>query len=193
MCCFFLECRVFEDASIFVVHRCGALLPCKSTRAISRQTSAAVGTDVLLWSGSRSCCSSVSYVLCLFVKKLWRPACQDQLRLFFFRSGGESDDSARGDATCVILGTSVTTATTYSAIDEALSPCMLHLVDSVFEVVMCLRSVSVHCSDCHGNSLARRVVGSLIRNAQPFVCVKETICQFCCLIAVAMSRMLKLR
>ena len=68
-----------------------------------------------------------------------------------------------GGATCVILGTSVTTATTYSAIDEALSPCMLHLVDSVFEVVICARSVSVHSSDCHRANRARRVVGSLLK------------------------------
>ena len=167
------------------VHRCGALLPCKSTRAISRQTSAAVGTDVLLCSGSRSCCSSVSYVLCLFVKKTLEASLSRPTSFVgFFRSGGESDDSARGGATCVILGTSVTTATTYSAIDEALSPCMLHLVDSVFEVVICLRSVSVHSSDCHEKQPCAASGGKPFRNAKFFVCDKESICQFCFVVSL---------
>ena len=126
MCCFFLECRVFEDASIFVV--CIAVERfCRVNPRVPSQ-----GKHPLLkllfprggdysdpfhcickrqnWAG-QDIVAQVCLICCaFFAKKLWRPACQDQLRLLFcFRSRGESDDSARGGATCVILETSVTT------------------------------------------------------------------------------------
>ena len=191
MCCFFWSAVSSRTQESHGVHRCGALLPCKSTRAISRQTSAAQGSlfdrEVVIirilfiaYENDRTGRVKILLRKCLlfvviFRKKLWRLAFHDQLRLlfFFFRSGGERDDSARGGATCVILGTSVTTATTNSAIDEALSPCMLHLFDSVFEVVICTRSVSVHSSDCHRTNRARRVVGSLLK-MRSFFCVLKS-------------------
>ena len=84
----------------------------------------------------------------------------------------------------------VTTATTYSTIDETLPPSIF--VASVFEVVICARSVSVHSSDCHRTNRARRVVGRLLKMRSFFVCVKESICSFGSLNTVALSRMAKL-
>ena len=87
----------------------------------------------------------------------------------------------------------MTTATTNSAIDEALSPCMLHLVDSVFDVVNSLRSLSLHSSDCHRNTCARRVIGSLFEMRSFLSVLKSpSVCVVLSLLW-AVSRMLKLR
>ena len=83
-----------------MVHRCGVILPCKPTRAISGQTLAAQ-VSVLekrrvfgllsfpLWTmelgGSGGYRSSVSYELCLSVKTLDARGFHDQLRLLVSR------------------------------------------------------------------------------------------------------------
>ena len=74
----------------------------------------------------------------------------------------------------ILYKPAVTTATSHSTIDE--TPLPFIFVASVFEVVVCARSVSVHSSDCHRTNRARRVVGCLLKMRRFFVCVKESIC-----------------
>ena len=137
MCCFFSGVPGLRGRKhLRGVHRCGALLPCKSTRAISRQTSAAQGSlfdrEVVIirirfmaYENDRTGRVKILLLKCVLFVVTFRKnfgGWPSMTNFVCCWSGGESVDSARGDATCVTLGTSVTTATTYSAIDEALSP-----------------------------------------------------------------------
>ena len=94
-----------------MVHRCGVLLLCKPTRAVSGQTFAAQVSVLeklrvfgflsfplrtVELGGPGGYRSSVSYELCLSVKTLEARGFHDQLRLLVSRGSGECDDSARG-------------------------------------------------------------------------------------------------